>query len=76
MSDSKTTIELFLAINEDGGWIVCKDESDALNDLAEQEGGYAARVVKLNVSVSLPTITETDVDVADEAHEETTAVAA
>jgi len=34
------------------------------------------RIVKLNVSVSLPIITETDVDVTDELHDETTAAAA
>jgi hypothetical protein len=61
------TIELFVAINEDSGWVVCTDESEALEKLAEDEGGYHARVVKLIVKMSPPIMTEAEITVPDEA---------
>jgi hypothetical protein len=66
MTDKKT-IEVFIAMNEDGDWIVEPDESDALSKLAEDVGGYHARVVKLTVKMAPPKMTEATVDVPDEA---------
>jgi hypothetical protein len=65
----KVTCEIFIAMNEDGGWIVCTDDSEALSNLAESEGGYHARVVKLTVKMTPPAMTEAEVDVPDEAGE-------
>jgi hypothetical protein len=63
----KVKCELFLAMNEDGGWIVTTDESEALSNLGDSEGGYHARVVKLTVKMTPPALTETaEVDVPDE----------
>jgi hypothetical protein len=61
------TIELFIAMNEDAGWVVCSEESEALAKLAEDEGGYPARIVKLSVKMSPPIMTEAIVEVPDEA---------
>jgi hypothetical protein len=65
----KISCEVFLAINEDGGYVVVKDESEALEKLAEDEGGYHARVVKLTIKITPPQMTEAEVEVPDEAGE-------
>jgi hypothetical protein len=59
--------EVYLAMNEDGGWIVTNDESDALTQLSENEGGYQARVVKVTVKMTPPKMTEATVTIADDA---------
>jgi len=66
----EVTCEIFIAMHEDGGWVVGNDESDALNKLAEDEGSYHARVVKLTVKMNQPKMTETEVEVPDEAANE------
>lgn len=40
----KYEVELWVAMNEDGGYSVVTDESEALTKLAEEQGGYTARV--------------------------------
>ena len=67
-----TECEFFLAMNEDGGWIVTNDESDALPNLAENEGGWHARVVKLVVKMTPPQAQEITVTVPDTAGETAT----
>lgn len=66
---AKKTCEIFIAMNEDGDWIVTDEESTALEKLAEDQGGYHARVVKLTVKMSPPVMTEAEVEVSDEAGE-------
>ena len=61
------TVEIFIAMNEDGGYVVSKDESDVLELLTENEGGWRARVVKLNVKMTPPQLDEVNVVVPDEA---------
>lgn len=63
----KKTCELFIAMNEDGDWIVQTEESEALSRLAEDCGGYQARVVKLTVKMAPPKMSEAEVDFPDEA---------
>jgi hypothetical protein len=65
----KVDCEIWIAMNEDGGWIVTTDESEALSQLAENEGGYQARLVKLTAKIAPPKITEATIDIADEAGE-------
>jgi hypothetical protein len=65
----KKTCEIFLAMNEDGDWIVTDEESAALEKLAEDQGGYHARVIKVVIKMSPPAMTEATVDVPDEAGE-------
>jgi hypothetical protein len=65
----KIDCEIYIAMNEDGGWIVCTDESEALTQLGEQEGGYTARVVKVTVKMTPPKMAEATVTVTDEAGE-------
>ena len=67
-----TECEFFLAINEDGGFVVCKDESDVLQMLSEDEGGWHARVVKLVVKMTPPQAQEITVTVPDTAGETAT----
>jgi hypothetical protein len=64
---NKVTCELFVALNEDGDWVVTDDESTALEKLAEDQGGYHARVVKVVVRVAPPVMAEASIDVPDEA---------
>jgi hypothetical protein len=71
----KVKCELWIAINEDGDYVVVTDENEALECLAESRGGYTARVVKITALVQPPKIDEIEVDVPDEAGE-TTALAA
>jgi hypothetical protein len=63
----KVQCELWIAINEDGGYVVVIDESEALEKLIEDEGGYAARVVKITALVRPPVIEAVVIDVPDEA---------
>lgn len=50
-----TNIELWVAINEDGDFSVTTDESNALETLANEQGGYHARVIKIELNnVELP----------------------
>lgn len=60
------TCEIWIAMNEDGDWVVVDDESAALEQLASDRGGWRARVVKVNVKMTPPKRVETDVTVADE----------
>ena len=65
----KVTCELFIAMNEDGGWIVTTEEGEALAELGNQEGGYLARVVKITAKITPPVLTEAQIDIPDEAGE-------
>jgi hypothetical protein len=59
--------EIFIAMNEDGGWVVTNEEREALSDLEEVEGGYRARVIKIIVRMAPPlAMTEAVVDIPDE----------
>lgn len=70
MSETKQVeIELFIAMNEEGDWIVETDESEALSNLAENQGGYHGRVVKLKVKMTPPKCAEIEVAVPEEAGE-------
>ena len=61
------TFELWLACNEDGDYALSADgPCEAIETLKSDWGGDMSRVVKLVVSMSLPTITEVPVTVADE----------
>lgn len=60
---TKHTVELWVAMNEDGYWVVTTEESDTLTELADQHGSNAARVVKLVVTMSAPEVTEVSVSV-------------
>ena len=51
------TCEIYIAMNEDGGYVVGKDETDILERLAEDEGGWNARIVKVEVRMAPPTLT-------------------
>lgn len=64
---TKVNCEIFIAMNEDGDWIVTNDDSDALNQLSNDAGGYQARVVKITVTMSPPVMAEAEVAIPDEA---------
>jgi hypothetical protein len=68
---NKVTCEIFVAMNEEGDWVVVADESDALSKLAEDAGGYHARVVKITAKIAPPVMTEAAVEVSNEAGETT-----
>lgn len=66
----KVACEIYLAMNEDGGWIVTDQEDEALSKLGEDQGGYQARIVRLTVKMAPPVMTEATVDIPDEAGKE------
>ena len=47
----KVQCEFYLAVNEDGGFVVVKDEEDALTKLGEDEGGYYGAIFKFTATV-------------------------
>lgn len=59
MDTKLVDVELFVAMNEEGDWVVVTEESEALTELGEQQGGYHARVVKVTVKMSPPRMDET-----------------
>lgn len=66
-TDMKSECEIYLAINEDGGWTVSNDSaSDATEQLVENYGGAMVRVVKITALVTPPVLVEATVDVADD----------
>lgn len=68
--------EIGLAMNETGGWIVCKwSDSHPFGLLSEEEGGDVARVIKIKVKMTPPVATEVLVNIPDEAGETITATA-
>jgi hypothetical protein len=67
----KVKCELWVAINEDGDYVVSTaDSAEALSDLIENWGANAARVVKLTALIRPPAVEDAEVvDVTDEAGE-------
>lgn len=63
---AKVKCEVWVAVNEDGDFVVVQDESEALPTLQENVGGYAARVVKITAMIEPPVVAETTIDVPDE----------
>jgi len=63
----KTTVEIFIAMNEDGDFVVVKEESEAMEQIYSDCGGYIARVVKITVKMAPPVITVVEAVVPDEA---------
>jgi hypothetical protein len=62
-----TSIEVWIAMNEDGDYEVAKDEDDVVDLWNENVGGLSRRLVKLRVTTSAPVVTEADVNVPEEA---------
>jgi len=64
------TIEVFIAMNEDGDWEARSDSTDAAEALVDSYGYTAARIVKIKITMNAPEITEGgEVVIADEAGE-------
>lgn len=52
---NKVSFNIYLAMTENGAWIVTENEEDVLSDLKEQVGDYDhARIVKVTVSMAPP----------------------
>jgi hypothetical protein len=69
---TKTACEIWIAINEDGDYAVhAAGPGEATEQLSEDFGGASVRVVKITAKIAPPVITETEIDVADEAGETT-----
>jgi len=62
-----TSIEVWIAMNEDGDYEVAKDEDDVVDLWNENVGGLSRRLVRLRVTMSAPAVTEADVNVPEEA---------
>lgn len=65
MSDTKgpVNIEVFVAVNEEGDYAVTTDESDALETLANEQGGWHARVIRITLrNVELPGQDDIEID--------------
>jgi hypothetical protein len=61
-------IEVFVAVNEDGDYVAnIQGESEAADQLREDCGGWACRVIKVKVNVPLPTVLEATATIEEEA---------
>ena len=67
------TLEVFLAVDDDGDWYAGTDANEAVDRYNEAFGAKHLRVVKLNVTLTLPEPTEVDVTIPDEAGKAVTA---
>lgn len=67
------TLEVFLAVDVDGDWRAAADEAEAITLYGEEVGSLPIRVVKINVTLTLPEIAEASVTVPDEAGRTVTA---
>jgi hypothetical protein len=65
----KIEVEVFVAINEDGDWAADSEAEVARDQMFENFGGYACRIVKLKLLVTPPSFEEpiATIDVPDEA---------
>jgi hypothetical protein len=54
-------------MNEDGGFVVVTDESEAIETLQTEEGGYHCRVVKITVQMEPPKMEAVSVTVPSDA---------
>ena len=62
----KHEIEIWIAIDSDGTYEVAEEQDTVLERFSENVGGVC-RVVKLNVRIGGPVVTETEVTVPDDA---------
>jgi hypothetical protein len=62
-----TSIEVWIAMNEDGDYEVAKDEDDVVDLWNENVGGLSRRLVRLRVTMSASAVSEADVNVPEEA---------
>lgn len=66
----KSNFAIWLAVNEDGDAAVSlENAADARDSLVDDYGGASIRTTELHVAMTLPTIPEVEIDVADEAGE-------
>lgn len=71
------TIDVFIAMDSDGDYRTGVDMDEAIQDYVDNIGGnLPLRVVKLNVTMAKPDVTEVDVKVPDAAGEVVKAEAA
>ena len=76
MANNKVTHEIFLLLDSDNELEVGTSESEVRERFDENIGGHAAkRLVKLNVTLSLPELIEVDVTVPDDPDQTVTAQA-
>lgn len=61
----KLTCEIYLGINEDGGYVVATSDNDIPELLADNEGGNCCKIVKLTVKIATPAIEEIQINVPD-----------
>jgi hypothetical protein len=64
---SNAPIEVWIAMNEDGEYVVAKDEDDAVDLFNDECGGISRRMIRLRVTMAPPEVAEIDVDVPHEA---------
>jgi hypothetical protein len=52
METKKFDCQFYLAINEDGEFVVTTEEDSALSNLADSEGGYYGQIYEINLKVA------------------------
>ena len=72
----KVEAEIFIAMNEDGDYVVSADENEVLELFDSDVGGICRKVVKLTAKITPPVVEEVSVDVPDTAGETTEVEAA
>lgn len=70
------TVDVFVVIDSNGDYAVGGNDDAALENFDNEVGGdRPRRIVKLNVTMRLPVVTEVSVTVPDEAGQQVTATA-
>ena len=67
----KVEAEIFIAMNEDGNYVVSADDNEVLELFDSDVGGICRKVVKLTVKITPPEVEEVSVDIPDTAGETT-----
>ena len=66
----KTTVEIWIALNEDGDYIAHTDgPTEARDQLIDDCGGACVKVVKITAKIAKPEVIDAEIDVPDEAGE-------
>lgn len=73
---TSNTVDVFVCMDSDGDYEIGKEAEDAITNYNDNIGGcLPLRVIKLKVVMAPPVITETTVEVKDEAGQQVAAAA-
>lgn len=60
---------ILICMNNDGDWVVVREDEDSVEKMADEYGGHTMRVAKIIVSMTPPVASEVEVTIPDDAGE-------